>query len=107
MGAKSVCGPHRRQHKCIDLILNLGSRPWHRALIEHGFKLRTKHYQPVWASSPEGEIVKAVLDEISAKLQLSPTSCQDMGEAYKVLLNEMLYRIQSLTISDYRTPVYN
>jgi hypothetical protein len=49
---------------------------------------------------------EAMSDGISGKLQLSPAFNQDMGEAEKVILNEMLDRIQSLAISDDWTLVY-
>ena len=44
---------------------------------------------------------------ISGKLQLSLAFSQDMDEADKEVLNEMLDRIQSLAISDGRTSVYD
>ena len=58
-------------------------------------------------SSLANEIPETMLDGTSGKLRLSLTLSQDMGEADKELLNEMLDRIHSLAISDGRTSVYD
>ena len=58
-------------------------------------------------SSLTGKTLEAMSVGILGKLQLSPAFSQDMGEADKELLSDMLDRVQSLAILDGRTSVYD